>query len=79
MVHVIFLLKTSHPMDYHKTGDMIFARLQEIWIFNKERRETMCHSQRGPHVRFVFLSTEATFTGDFSATARSPAQPRAPT
>ena len=39
----------------------------------------MCHWQRVPRVRVVFLATETTFTGDFSATARSPAKPRAPT
>jgi len=53
MVHIIFLLQTSHPMDQHKicfTGDMIFAKLQEIWSLNKERRETMCHWQRVPRV-----------------------------
>ena len=40
MVHIIFLLKTNHLMDYNQnlfhnswiseTRDMIFARLQEI-------------------------------------------------
>jgi len=46
MVHVIFLLKTSHTLDYHKNcftnfgaqklEILIFARLQEIWIWIKE-------------------------------------------
>ena len=35
----------------------------------------MCHWQRVPHVRVVFLTTEATLTGDFSATARPPTKP----
>jgi len=42
MVHVIFLLKTSHLKEHHKiyftifwikeTEDMIFARMPKIWI-----------------------------------------------
>jgi len=39
----------------------------------------MCHWQRVPHVRVVFLTAEATLTGDFSMTVRSPAKPRAST
>ena len=57
MVYIIFLLKTSHLMEYHKfvswiseTEDMIFARLQEIWIWIKERRGPLGHWQRVPHV-----------------------------
>jgi len=89
MVHFIFLFKTSHLKDHHKICFTIFGSQElEIWFLKdckksgfwiKERRETMCHWQRDPHVRFVFLMTETTFTGDFSATARSPAKPRAPT
>ena len=89
MVHVIFLLKTSHPMDHHKICFTNFGAhkleiwfLQECkksWFWIKERREPLSHWQRDPHVRFFFLWTKATFTGDFSTTVRSPAKPRAPT
>jgi len=89
MVHIIFLLNTSHLMDHHKICFIIFwAQKLEIWFLQdckksgfwiKERRETMCHWQQVSHVRFFFLPTQATFTGDFSTTARSPAKPRAPT
>jgi len=58
MVHVIFLLKTSHLMEHHKiwiseTGDMIFARLQEIWIWIKEKEGNDVSLIAGPacHVR----------------------------
>jgi len=53
MVHIIFLLKTSHVMDRHKiwskeTGDMIFARLQEIWILNKREEGAVESLTAGP-------------------------------
>jgi len=89
MVHVIFLLKTSHPMDHHKTCfTNLGAQKQKIWFLQvckksgfwiKERREPLSHWQRDPHVRLFFLTTETMFTDDFSTTARSPAKPRAPT
>ena len=83
MVHITFLLKTSHHMDHHK----IWAQKLKIWFLQdckksgfqiKERREPLSHWQRDPHVRLFFLTTETAFTGDFSATARSPAKPRVP-
>ena len=53
MVYIIFLLKTSHPIDYHKiwsseTGDMIFTRLQEIWILNKRKEGNGVSLTAGP-------------------------------
>ena len=89
MVYIIFVLKTSHPMDYHKICFTNFdAQKLKIWFLQdckksgfwiKGRREPLSHWQRDPHVRPFFLTTETTFTGDFSATARSSAKPRAPT
>jgi len=35
-------------MDYHKTGDMIFARLQEIWILNKREEGNDVSLTAGP-------------------------------
>jgi len=54
MVYIIFLLKISHLTDYHKicliseTGDMIFARLQEIWIWIKEKEGNDVSLTAGP-------------------------------
>jgi len=87
MVHFIFLQNKSHLKESHKTSFTIFgSQKQEIWflqesqksgIWIKGRRENKCHWQRTPRVRFFFLTAEATLAGDFSATARSPAKPRA--
>ena len=87
MVHFIFLLKTSHLKEYHKIGFTIFgSQKQEIWFLQesqklgfwiKEKEGKRRHWQWTLAVRFFFLTAVATFAGDFSATARSPAKPRA--
>ena len=89
MVYFIFLLKTSHLREHHKIVFTIFgSQKQEIWFLQesqksgfwiKEKEGKRWHWQWTPAVRFFFPTAEATFAGDFSATARSPAKPRAPT
>ena len=87
MVHFIFLLKTSHLKKYHKICFTIL-RNKEIWFLQKsqksrfwikEKEGRRWHWQWTPSVRFFSLTAAATLAGDFSATARSPAKPRAPT
>ena len=89
MVHFIFLLKTIHLKEYHKNCFTICgSQKQEIWFlqesqksgfWKKEKQGKRRHWQWTPSVGSFFLAAEATFAGDFSATARSPAKPRAPT
>ena len=87
MVHFIFFLKTSHLMEQHKIGFIIFgSQKQEIWFLQESPKIKILNKRKGgkevtlqwtPSVRSLFLTAEATFTGDFSATVRSPAKPRA--
>ena len=87
MIHFIFLSNTSHLKKYHKICFTIFgSQKQEIWFLQenqksrfwiKEKEGKRWHWQWTPTVRSFFLAAEATFAGDFSATARSPAKPRA--
>jgi len=89
MVHFIFLLKNSHLKKYHKIGFTIFGSPElEIWFLQesqksrfwiKEKEGRGWHWQWTPAVRFFSLTAKATLAGDFSATARSPAKPTAPT
>ena len=49
MVHIIFLLKTIH-YNFRSLGtrDILFARLQEIWILNKREEGAVEPLTAGP-------------------------------
>jgi len=82
MVHIIFLLKTSHPIDYHKwsseTRDMIFAKIAQTLFSNKGERETDRGTPQvnGPHSSVTReqrrdLTAGDLVDGEVSVTAKS--------